>query len=336
MQNRRVWTVWAALLAALLCVGLLGGCAQEAAPSAATPSPEPAQDQPEISPAAGSAMAEQRTVPLYFRMQGEALLARETRTLRIPYDKQPEAVIIEALIDGPSASLLDLVGVFNAGTRVSVSASGSTLTVILSRSFLDTPSDAPANWESDAAWRAEVLLRRRLALLSIVNAITESTQYTAVQLLVRETNDLESAGVRVPLSTFTEEVDDETALLGPVTRDEASLLTHHNTAQAILESWHTRDFERMYRFVAQMDGDRPAESEFLLLLAAMPGSLSEYSLSPGSVSADGQTAILTADITRSDEGGQWRLENYPLCLTLENGLWKIPYATLLRMLEATQ
>ena len=88
---------------------------------------------------------EMREVALYFRMQGENMLAREVRKIYLSRDDQLEKAIVRAIIDGPSASLLDLSSVFNPGTQVlSTFATGSILNVTLSREFLSAPPDVPA------------------------------------------------------------------------------------------------------------------------------------------------------------------------------------------------
>lgn len=133
---------------------------------------------------------EMREVALYFRMQGENMLAREVRKIYLSRDDQLEKAIVRAIIDGPSASLLDLSSVFNPGTQVlSTFATGSILNVTLSREFLSAPPDVPANWYNYAYWREEVMMRRRLAFASVVLAVTDATEYTAVQFLVQERSD---------------------------------------------------------------------------------------------------------------------------------------------------
>ena len=106
---------------------------------------------------------------LFFR------LGMEEREISVPRDDTVELCIVQALIAGPSSAYQDLTPVFSPDTRVvSTSRSGETVTVTLTRAFLDAPSDAPDDWESLPYWRSEVMLRRRLAILSIVSALTEN------------------------------------------------------------------------------------------------------------------------------------------------------------------
>lgn len=336
-RKGRKWALMSLLLAG---AGLLGGCALLDAVGPSTQAPQAPQvaEAPEgeqawlseILPQAELASRDERTVSLYYRMRGENMLARETRTIFVPKDKPFEQVLVEALIDGPGASSLELMGTFLSGTRVvNVSSDGELLSVTLSRSFLGTPVDAPMDWESDVSWRAEVLLRRRLALAAVVNTITEETDYGAVLLLVQRTPD-DMQGERIARSHLYENAPAD-ALLAPVMRSEQVLLTHHNTAAIVFDSWMAKDFSRLQRFVA----DRPTEAEFQQEMFASTRSLTGYSLSAGMVSDDGQSAVIVVQMDYADATGMVRVENYPLRLERDRGLWKITYEALLRMMEAT-
>ena len=59
-----------------------------------------------------------------------------------------------------------------------------------------------------------------------------------------------------------------------------------------------------------------------------------FSVQPGSVSEDGQTAVMTAELTCLSQGDVLNIHAYPMHLLRENGLWKISYAVLTRMMEA--
>ncbi|HIT69337.1 MAG TPA: GerMN domain-containing protein [Candidatus Aphodomonas merdavium] len=327
--------IWLAPL--LVVVLLLGGCSEDGENVRATPAPQAASTSAspaEIAVGTGGSRMEMREVALYFRMQGENMLAREVRKIYLSRDDQLEKAIVRAIIDGPSASLLDLSSVFNPGTQVlSTFATGSILNVTLSREFLSAPPDVPANWYNYAYWREEVMMRRRLAFASVVLAVTDATEYTAVQFLVQERSD-DLTGKRIlRKEIFFDEVDD-TAILGPMTREEGLLLTQYNSTQVILESVLEKDLERLYRFVAQADGERPTQEAFIQAFSEAPRALIAFSAAPGSVSEDGKTAVMTVDLTFLDANGTLEIEDYPLHLTRENGLWKIGYATLWRMMEA--
>lgn len=323
---------WGIIVALLAIVCLAGGCNGADAPTAANVTGG-AEDGgqtaiPDILPFADNTQYETRTVSLYYRMREEQLLARETRKINVPYDQRLEKVLIKALIDGPSINLLDLTGVFIAGTNVvKIEESGDMLIVTLSRNFLGTPADISQNWRNDPSLRNEVLQRRQLALESIVNTITENTRYTSVQLLVQSGGD-DTSGQRIARSEVYMDGGDE--LLSPVKRSEENLLTHYNTAGIILECWKNKDFDRLYRYVS----GRPTEETFVQELTQYDRALLSYTLSAGTVSEDGASAVLLATLQYKDVNGTAAIENYPIHIKCDGGLWKIEYENLLRLMEA--
>lgn len=326
-----------ALLLAALC--LLSGCSRKGGEEAADvrPAAEVAEDgtvATEISASMSGTRMEAVEVPLYFRMQGENLLARETRRIYLSRDERVEKAIVRGMIDGPSASLLDLSGTFNPDTQVlGTFETGSILNVTLSRTFLSAPTDVPEDWYNYASWREEVMMRRRLSLAAVTLAVTDMTDYTAVQFLVQERSD-DLTGKRILRKEIFFEETDDTAILGPMGREEELLLTQHNSAQVILQSLQEKNYERLYRFVAQADGNRPTQAAFVQTISSFPRALISYECAPGSVSEDGKSAVVTAQLTFQEAGGMLYKEDYPLQLMRENGLWKISYATLRRMMEA--
>ncbi|HML46524.1 MAG TPA: GerMN domain-containing protein [Clostridia bacterium] len=321
----------------LLLLGLLlilSGC-QGAPPtamlvqSAQTPAPEEAAD------ASGVTRSDEHTVALYYRLQGEDMLARETRTIALPNDYRLESRLIELLIEGPRASNLELTGLFPANTRlISVSEQDTMLFVTLSQEFLSTPHDMPVNWRDDRSLYEEVLARRRLAVDSIVNTLTECTEYTSVQLLIQP-NVQEAYGQRIARKEIYASETDSTLLFGPVYRSESMILTHYNTANIIL-SWQQKNWERLYRFVANKQG-RPTAEAFEQEMDERRISLFSYSISPGHVSSDGQKAIFSVQLGLSGADGVHQIiTSVPLAFTLEQDIWKISYETLVRLMQAAR
>ena len=85
----------------------------------------------------------------------------------------------------------------------------------------------------------------------------------------------------------------DTAILPPLTRDESRLLTPYHTADLILRAWVTRDWNALLDFTLESgDAARLTEQNALDAFDASP-VLAGYELSPGSVSYDGKTAVLT-------------------------------------------
>ena len=321
---------WIIVVAAVLCILLW--VIPVMAPDTVLENEELQQNMINDGIAYHAERSDQMTIPLYFRVQGEDYLARETRTLSIPYDRQAAEIILEALVDGPSAGLQDLTSVFVPGTKVlSMRASGNLLTITLTSEFLAQPKDAPLSWEADPNWNREVLLRRRLALQSLVNSVVETSQYTAIQFMV-QTSASNDNGTRLHLSDLYPDITGD-SLLGPMYRSEQMILTHYNTAELILECWKSRDYQRMYHFVSETAG-RPTENSFIQEMNDLTRVLSGYSLSAGTVSADGNAAVLETYLNIFESGNMIVLQSYPLRMECENGMWKITYASLMQMMEA--
>lgn len=335
------WVALACLLGMLLA---LGGC--NTPPAQQTPTQTSTTelltiddpnmsdfDPPAITPNDSVGVSETREVSLYYRMQGENLLACETRSIWLPKDKQVEEVLVEALIGGPSPGLLELSGLFSSGTKIAKTwHNGDLLTITLSQQFLDPPSGAPVDWESDTSWRSEVLIRRQLALASIVNTITEATNYTAVQFLVVDWGE-EVTGRRILRSELYEDAESD-QLLAPVVRSEHFILTHYNTANLLMQCWRSQSFERIYRFVAQESSRRPTEAAFRQEMVELNRPLLSFSASAGMVNENGQKAVLEVSYDYLVDGQTVQVRNYPMRLVRENGIWKITYSELMRLMEA--
>ena len=184
-MKRRI--AFAAGLAALM---LLTGCSLDPLSGRlTTPPPDSPTYQP-VSPSAENAARSELRANLYFELQDTGMLSTEGCQIDVKSDTKPEKTVIEALISGPSAQSPELKSIISPDTTViSVDTSDGVLMVTLSSEFLAVPSDAPADWESDAYWTAEIPRRRYLALQSIVCAITDMGEYDGVQIMVDTDGD---------------------------------------------------------------------------------------------------------------------------------------------------
>ncbi|MEG0767990.1 MAG: hypothetical protein RR482_09760, partial [Clostridia bacterium] len=205
----------------------------------------------------------------------------------------------------------------------------------LSETFLEKPPDVPEQWEADPIWRTEVLMRRKLALDMIVNTIVDATHCTAVQLLIQKDGSDQQGRRMMRMELFASETD-PTQLLGLAQRSETMILTHYHTASIILRSWQHKEWQRLYRFVAQQSG-RPTANAFAQMVAEDSASLLSFSITPGQVSADGQQAVLNVQLELSNEDGTSTLSNsIPMHIALENGIWKISYAMLSQLMQTRE
>lgn len=320
----------------LLCMWLLvacitlGGCAAAGDPlRAAEATAVPGLSMRLHAATAAEDNVSETTATLYFRYMNQPMLASETRVLTVKRDSSAELALIKALLDGPSAGHVELMRLFPETVRaVSAVTEGDTLYVTLSEELAldDRPPTDPGEL---AAWTAEAQVRRRLALQSIAASVTETFSCSSVQFLLDSNSQ---GGARLDgsylLSGFNGPLD-------PVARDEALLLTPHNTAQCLLNAWQARDFETLYAFTAMQDDfeQRPAYTAFAILADSAP-TLTAFTATPGAVSQDGQSALVMLSLSQSSLSGARERVSVPLRLMRENGVWKVAYQTLIALMLA--
>ncbi len=320
-------TIVAAAL--LLCVLALPGCMSSPPDTLLR---EGDGGQRLISASIGDLTPDSREITLYFRYGDSSFLAPERRTIQVKRNESLEKAVTAALIQGPILSAASLSPLFPPGTEVLAAASqGDTLFITFNEAFLGRYADEPA--DSSGAWRAEGMLRRRLCLQSLAATLTEAGLCARVQFLVYR-SVVQTTSMRLQAG-FLDRSGDDTPL-DPVTRDESCLLTAHNTASLILQSWQVQDWQSLYDLTAREgEKNRPGEQAAFGDFASAR-ALTDFSLSPGAVSFDGQSAVMTASLTMRDSGADQIFSGYPLLLKREAGLWKMDYARLLAMMNGNQ
>lgn len=272
-----------------------------------------------------------RRVTLYFRYGDTAYLAPEERQISVQRNESLEKAILQALIDGPSASADALTPLFPPGVEVLAAVSQEdTLFVTFSDAFLGRYADEPGDGAS-GGWRTEGPLRRQLCLDALAATLTEAGLCARVQVLVYQGAG-QATTMRLQAGFLSRTADD--ALLPPLTRREECLLTPHQTAALLLSAWMAQDWTALYDLAAREgSAARPREQTAIDAFAAS-GVLAGYTLSPGNVSWDGQTAVLTAQLILRGTGADRTVSGYPLMLIREAGLWKMDYERLTAMMNA--
>lgn len=307
---------------------LLTGCYEQLNPLAKNEATEAPGLTEELHTAtADDSNVTQVQATLYFRYLDEPMLAAESRVLTVRRDESPEKAILEALLQGPSAGNADLRRIIPAGTEVeSVSSSDQVLFVTFNEAFLE--DDVPDDWATDENWQQEAPLLRKLITQSVAASITESYAYTGVQIMVNRQSD-SLTSLRLSNEYF---LDGSVGLSEPIVRDEALLLTPQTTVKTILEAWYEKDFECLYKYVALQN--KPTYSAFVDALNAAP-SPENYTVSGGSVYADGQTAVVTVYLRLLNQAAEEALISYPLQLIREDDVWKIEYSRLSALMLGT-
>jgi len=293
---------------------------------------EPAQEMQEntfFRQLGGEPRSDLLDVTLYFRFADTHVLGMQQAQIDIRREETIATSIVEHLLDGPDIAHEHLSHVFPQGTElISVSGEGATAFVTLSSGFLGRPDGAPADWEDIAYWQEEAALRRRLAFQSIVLALTENGRYQRVQLYIAESDD--DIPRRIAMAWMDTSVTDPQLVLAACPRDEQAMLTPQCALDMLMDAWQRQDWPAMYPLMADMPDDPlPTLSGFETQMAEMGVSLLEYSLTPGTVSFDGQSATIVLDaVIRTREGGDAQIvrESIPLVRVQDN--WAIKAATL--------
>jgi len=149
-----------------------------------------------------------------------------------------------------------------------------------------------------------------------------------VQLYIADSDD--EIPQRIAMAWLDTGVTDPALVLAASPRDEQAMLTPACALEMIMDAWQMQDWAAMYPLMADMaDEPLPTLSVFEAEMAGRDVSLLEYSLTPGTVSFDGQMATLVLDaVVRSREGGDAQIvhESIPLVRVQDN--WAMRETTL--------
>ena len=317
------------LILLILAALLLSSCSAVlpfgGALSTAVPGTEPARPEAQ----APADLGRPETATLYFRYLEEPFLAQETRIITHSPSRPYELSLLTALVSGPGSHSADLTGLFPAGTQVlSTVTQGRTLFVTLSRELLSGYPD------DNSVTPQEQQLRRALCMQSIVATITENCDIDRVQILVEQTDNA-TGSLRLQKSYFLEEPQ-STELIGPLTRADEMLLTPQRTAELLCSLWRSRDWQRLYQYIALRDPstgvERVSYRDFVTAMENLP-LLSGYPVAGGSVTQDGTQATFAIDATTLAGNQETGHSGCILRLCRENGLWRATMAQLTGWLE---
>lgn len=319
-MKRKLILIFACMLLMLLC-----SCTQATNPLLrAEATPIPGSNQRLHSATAMADGSTQHSVTLYFRFLDYPLLAGETRTITVRPDESLELALIKALLDGPSAGQIELTRLIGDDVTIEdISVSGDMLFLTLNSRFLR--DGVPDNWQAQAKWAQEAPLFRQLTLQSIIATVTENLPFSSVQVLVSTPGE---SSARLDRSYY---LRGDMGPADPLSRDDTLLMTPARVTETILESWKNRDFAALHSITASFAYERPVFQDFASVVDAAP-ALMEYSISDANVSADGQHATVTVNLTFLQNEISVPLAAYPLHLVRDNGLWKISYETLQRLM----
>lgn len=170
---------------------------------------------------------------------------------------------------------------------------------------------------------------RRLAILSIVNSITELGEHSRVLVLVDKQDNGTGTRLTGNEAGFTQL---GVSTLEPLSRDVSVLLTVQKTVELSLMAVVERDYGTLMGYLAQADFDGSTLPDAQTVSDSLSSckTLVSFSLQEGiTLSADGQQATVTLDYTCVDSSGlPVETGSVPLRLVRES-IWKLSYASLL-------
>jgi len=285
-------------------------------------------ESPPLNPSTEKVSNEPESFSLYFRFGSGQFLTSDTREMNIPAAQRKEKFIVEELIKGPSPDKIDLQPLFNPNVKViEVSDNNDYLFVTLSKEFLNPPEDAPENWKEDEKWKEEIDLRRRLAVYSIVNSLTELGEFSRVQILIGDGENEEGERIKLSEVGFNDATNKQ--LLEPLGRNSYVILTPMNTMNAFLAAFLKKDWDAAYLYIATQDGNnvpKPSLEEFKTNLSSLNPTLESYEVLDETVSNDGQTAIVSINFKiKMKDGKVIENTNVPIKLLREREIWKVIY-----------
>lgn len=317
------------LLLLLTLALLLGGCASPIPVDGALSTNVPGTGS--LLPDA-QAPAEQdtlETATLFFRYLEEPFLAQETRLITHSPSRPYELSLLTELLSGPGSHSTDLTALFPPGTRVlSTVTQGRTLFVTLSQELLSGYAD------DKSTSLAEQQLRRQLCMQSIVATITENCDIDQVQILVEQSGNA-TGSLRLQESYFLLDAQ-STEPVEPLTRQNDLILTPQRTAYLLCSLWCSRDWQRLYLYIARKDPSTGAERvsyrDFVTAMENLP-LLSSCTAEGGSITQDGTQATFTLTATTLSNGRETQLSGCTLRLCREGGLWRTTLSQLTGWLE---
>lgn len=307
---------WIALAALLLAALLCAGCSRQQPPAGLRKDNAGETRMIDAEPGAEAAM--QFDATLYFAYGDTGLLRREVRQITMLPNETREKALVSALLEGSREA--GSRPLFPEKTQVlSTQAQNGVIYITFSEALYDRYSD-------EDAVREQALRRRQMALDALAATLTESGEYGSVQVLVRAE---ENVGRSMRLTSRFLREEKET-LLPPLTRQSDSLPTPAAYARELLTAWQNRSGEGLAAFISAKDS--PTQAALGSDLAAAPALLG-FALYDGTVSPDGGSAVVCADLVLRDaDGMESTVDAYPLRLVSEGGAWRIRREQLMRIM----
>lgn len=337
------------LLTALCLLVCLSGCGIISGVSIKEDSVK--EDLPEIDPEAG--VDREIQVRLYYRLTDEEYLVGVTTTLTVQSGERTEKAMVRMLIEGIPPLTNNISAAMPEGTRVvDVSPEGGIMYITLSNEFFNTDAVQSAEEENrgyletgfitqqeyDARVeqaKTEMYLVRKLAVLSIVNTVTEYDPDLRVQLMFDI--DGSGSGTRADRSELGFEANAEanSNLTEPMSFDGSAVADPLTITKCALDRMMNGEYEKAYVLFAETESgglQKPTYANFETELLTY-GRLTGYTLYSYSLSDDMTQAYVKCDLEFTlESGGVSTISGKEITLRSEGVIYKLGYGALLGLL----
>ena len=263
---------------------------------------------------------------LYYVNEDYSMLVGVEKEIEIPVSSNVEFAVMEELIAGYPNGKDAIRSIVNPATKIlSITRNGNSITVILSKEFLDW-SFIPDTYLDSG--NTDII--KQLTVYSVVNSLVETALCHNVQIMVDKNGN--GSGQRIRLN---EVGMGGNGVLGQLTRQNSYILTSEKVLEEIFISLANRDYISLYDNVAAIGTDgseRPVLNSFVTSMQSMDVSLEYFNLEERTDQSSQEHKIIMCDYVIVDSDGErMEFKNIPVKLIRENGLWKISYDMLQKL-----
>ncbi len=274
------------------------------------------------------------TCIVYFNLNGQSYLVGQQHLISVPETKRVEEIILQELILGPKVGVTTLIPLINPNTRIiSISDNNGLLFVTLSSHYLEPLSGTPQNWRDDDTWYHLVMQKRKLALFSIVNTLTQTGKYSKIQLFIDY--DDSGQGQRPTLEEMGFIGDNSDQLLEPIGRNASIIFAPETSAMLFLNSFSEKNWEDASLYIA-FDGENAEGNTISSEFSLLDLTLVDYTITSSTIAYDGQSAIVTINyFIRGKNGVEYTNSNVSLLMQRIDDIWKLSYVSINQLLNVS-
>lgn len=306
-----------ALLVVFILIFSISGCTKQS-------------DENVIQPESKSISTPTLGIPLYFGYKNQDLLCAELREIPQSYESSIEQLAINELIKGP-AGVTDLYPLIPADTSVRVSGVSDTLFVTLSSEFLDTMPGENKNFAKSETDLAAVMGRRRLAVYSIVNTVTEIGNYSRVQILISDKGT--PSGYRPTMYDVGFSTNNNGKFLDTLPRSPEVVLTPQSAVSGIISLIQEKQWEDVYKCLYHDSTAGTAVSAYDFESGASKVNLviENFSVNNNVTYNSNGVAIVNINFTIRTANGSTEYTQVPIRVFLVNNIWKADYSSVYKI-----